>query len=104
MEICTHDWGGVMALPCFYRNQQKKFYQQLDAGIRFFDIDTCPWWSQIEPCHCGGGSCVYAGNNDIALEEISNYMNPHPNEVIIVQFNRDVDGGEHAKKKRLLKA
>ena len=95
-----HYWNGVVALSCFYRNQEKNFYDQLDAGIRFFDIDTCLWKNdQIEPCHCGGGSCAYAGNIDIALTEIDNYMKTHPNEVIIIHFNRDVDGGEEAKKK-----
>ena len=53
---------------------------------------------QLEPCHCGDTDCAYAGAMWIAFDQIDDYMKSHRNEVIILHFNRDVDGDENAKR------
>ena len=59
--------GGGLNIPCFSRNQDLSFAEQLDFGIRFFDVDLC----YIEPGTAGfspAGKCyefICTCNNDI---------------------------------------
>ena len=56
-------WSGILALSCFYRNQDKSFSEQLEFGIRYFDVDTCYGKNQVLNCHCSGeSSCAYTSS------------------------------------------
>lgn len=95
-----HDWGWLgspVAGSCFYKNVYKNFYSMLDKGVRFFDIDTCLYGSQLETCH----SDAYGGALKIAFDQIDRFMKSHPNEVIILHFNRDVSGNERSVAQKL---
>lgn len=81
-----HSYYGAVAPRCSYKNVDKNFKQMLDFGIRFFDIDTCLWHYQLESCH----NNAYAGALRIAFDQIDRWMKSHPNEVIILNFNRDI--------------
>ena len=81
-------WGSPVAGSCFYKNVDRNFYNMLNSGVRFFDIDICLYGSQLESCH----SDAYGGALKIAFNQIDNFMRSHPNEVIILHFNRDVNG------------
>ncbi|XP_057314896.1 uncharacterized protein LOC130656072 [Hydractinia symbiolongicarpus] len=103
-DLYHHWWksGGRLALSvdqpkktvvysCWWRNQDKSFYAQLDLGIRYFDIDTC-WEDHYEPnsawiCHAD----AYAGSIEKMITQIDRWMNEdgHENEVIVIHFNRD---------------
>lgn len=91
-------WLGTspVAPSCSYKNVDKNFYKMLNSGVRFFDIDTCLYGNQLESCH----NTAYGGALRIAFDQIDNYMKSHPNEVIVLHFNRDVNGdrGKVAKK------
>ena len=80
-----------LASNCFFRNQQKSFYEQLEMGIRYFDIDAC-WVDSHSPV--GAWVCnkpAYAGPVRVMLEQIDRWMNEphHRNEVIVIHFTRD---------------
>ena len=86
-----YDWGWLgspAAGACFYKNVDKNFYSMLDNGVRFFDIDTCLYGNQLESCH----NDAYGGALKIAFDQINKYMQRNPSEVIILHFNRDVNG------------
>lgn len=84
-------WGtSPVAGSCWYKNVDKNFYSMLDNGVRFFDIDTCLYGNQLESCH----NTAYGGALKIAFKQIDNFMRSHPNEVIILHFNRDVNGNK----------
>ena len=69
----------------------QSFSQQLEFGIRYFDIDTCYGESEAMNCHCNNGKdCAYAGSIEKGLSEINKWMNSHPDEIAVVHFNRDV--------------
>ncbi|XP_057314321.1 uncharacterized protein LOC130655570 [Hydractinia symbiolongicarpus] len=83
--------GKIKAVSCWYRNQDKSFYGQLDLGIRYFDIDSCledyydPKGAWI--CHAD----AYAGSIKKMISQIDRWMNEdgHEEEVIVIHFNRD---------------
>ena len=84
-------WSGAIAASCSYRNHGKSFSQQLEFGIRYFDIDTCYGKTEAMNCHCNNGKdCAYAGSIEKGLSEINKWMNSHPYEIAVVHFNRDV--------------
>ena len=67
----------------------------------FFDIDTCLYGNQLESCHGDPkaygnvlqySKIAFGGALRIAFNQIDSYMRSHPNEVIILHFNRDVIG------------
>ena len=88
--------SGDTAVPCFYRNQDLTYVQQLDFGIRFFDVDLC-WVSDEDAtaavpaglwtCH----STAYAGKLEMALTQINDWMNMHPDQIVSLFFNGDYD-------------
>lgn len=85
------DWGWLgspVAPSCSYKNVDRNFYSMLDNGVRFFDIDTCLYGDQLESCH----NSAYGGALKIAFNQIDKYMRSHPNEVIILHFNNNVNG------------
>ena len=91
-------WSGIACSSCFYRNQGKSFSEQLEFGIRYFDIDTCYRNNEAMNCHCPGGGksgkdCGYAGSIKKGLLQIDRWMKAHTNEVIMINFGRDVQGG-----------
>ena len=84
-------WSGAKAASCFYRNHGKSFSQQLEFGIRYFDIDTCYRGTKAMNCHCTfGRNCAYAGSIEKGLSEINKWMNSHRYEIAVVHFNQDV--------------
>ena len=90
--------NGLPALQCAYRNVDSNFYVMLKRGIRFFDIDTCVRNGHVESCH----NTAYAGPLSKAFDQIDNYMKCHKNEVIILHFNRDVEGDRPTVAKKLV--
>ena len=91
-------WGNWPAIACAYRNVDRNFFDMLNHGIRFFDIDTCLWRGQVESCH----NNAYAGPLRKAFDQIDDYMKCHKNEVIILHFNRDVSGDRATVAKKLI--
>ena len=78
------------AMSCWYRNQGQSITQQLDNGIRYFDIDTCyvdsgrwqhgPWTFHSD---------AYGGTVAKILKQIDEWMRRNLNEVVIIKFGRD---------------
>ena len=87
--------GGEFS-DCLFRNQGLNFKEQLELGIRFFDIDTCylsedcntDIWGEsgVFTCH---GSYAYAGPISKVLRQIGEWMNVHPHEVVGINFNHN---------------
>ena len=92
-----HYSSGILAVSCFYRNHGKSFSGQLEFGIRYFDVDTSYGKTEALNCHCSGKTCAYTGSIKKGLLQVDTWMKSHPNEVIVIHFNRDVQSGYHAK-------
>jgi hypothetical protein len=78
-------WSGIAASSCLYRNQGKTFSEQLEFGIRYFDVDTCYGENEALNCHCSGSdgtNCAYTGSIEKGLRQIDNWMKSHANEVM----------------------
>ncbi|XP_028416051.1 uncharacterized protein LOC114539636 [Dendronephthya gigantea] len=88
-----HWWSGGAAPSCFIRNHGKSFSEQLDYGIRYFDIETCFGETEALNCHCGKNVCAYAGSIEEGLKQIDSWMQSHPSEVAIIHFNSNVQKG-----------
>lgn len=93
-----HYSNGLPAIQCAYRNVDSNFFVMLKHGICFFDIDTCVRNGHVESCH----GTAYAGPLSKAFDQIDNYMKCHKNEVIILHFNRDVEGDRPTVAKKLV--
>ena len=89
--------SGVEALPCVYRNQNMSYTEQLNFGIRFFDIDLC-WVTEAEAtpsisaglwtCHSNG----YAGRIEEVLNQVNDWMDGRNNsQIVSLNFNGDYD-------------
>ncbi|XP_028390762.1 uncharacterized protein LOC114515665 [Dendronephthya gigantea] len=92
-------WGSGGAAPsCSIRNHDKSYSEQLEYGIRYFDVDTCYGDKEGEAlnCHCGA-DCGYTGSIKKGLEQIDRWMQSHPNEVALIHFNHNVQKGYEAK-------
>ena len=100
-----YHWSGSHASSKYYRNQQLSITAQLDYGIRYFDIDTC-WVSHDEAndyWSTGAWAChgaAYAGRVKEILRQMDEWLRDptHSNEVIIIDFNRDVEKDDDRRK------
>ena len=91
-------WSGVPAASCSYRNHDKSFTEQLDFGIRYFDVDTCYGQNEALNCHCsGGGTCAYTGSIEKSLLQIDTWMKSHPHEIVVIHFNNNAQEGHRDK-------
>lgn len=82
-----------LASDCFYRNQRKSFYEQLEIGLRYFDVDPC-WVETHKPA--GIWICnkpAYAGSVRTMFRDIDEWLNePHNrNEIVVIHFTRDYE-------------
>jgi len=73
-------WPHLPAMSCWYRNQDKGYKEQLEYGIRFFDIDT---W-------CRGGT-VYNSHSDAyktkiktSMDAIAEFLNKDSNRNVVI--------------------
>ncbi|CAB4028986.1 PI-PLC X domain-containing 1-like, partial [Paramuricea clavata] len=89
--------GGIAPSTCLYRNHGKSFSEQLEFGIRYFDVDICYGETEALNCHCDPLNCAYTGSIGKGLSQIDAWMKSHPNEVIVIHFNHDAQNGYHAK-------
>jgi hypothetical protein len=86
---------------CYYRNQGKTITEQLAFGIRYFDIDTCVCFNQLVTCHRNfKGSPISA-----LLDQFDAFLNlpENRNEVIVLTFGDQQDGGDPEGLQRLLR-
>ena len=87
--------SGSESIPCFTRNQHWSFTEQLDYGIRVFDIDLCFIYNATDdfspagPWTCHGDG--YAGSIEKVLEQINDWMNNNTYDVVAINFNDDFD-------------
>ena len=95
-----YHWSGSHASSMHYRNQGWSITRQLDYGIRYFDIDTC--WVKVKKdgkyWSTGAWAChgkAYAGRIRTILQQMDQWLRQpaHSNEVILIDFNRDVQKG-----------
>ena len=77
--------GGGTASSCLYRNQGKTITEQLEFGIRYFDIDTCVCAGEIVTCH---GSATGPAIVDM-FNEFDAFLNleENRNEVVVLTFH-----------------
>ena len=88
--------SGDEALPCFYRNQDMNYTEQLEFGIRWFDIDLCLVTEEeatefvpagLWTCH----SNAYSVLIDEVLQQVDDFLNYNYEEVVSLSFNGDYD-------------
>ena len=90
--------SGVEVGDCLWRNQGMNFKEQLDFGIRYFDIDSCylsedcntDAWGERGVFTCHGTAkwgYAYAGPISKILRQIDEWMDAHPYDVVGINFN-----------------
>eukprot|EP00697_Spironema_sp_BW2_P008918 gnl/Spiro4/23652_TR11694_c0_g2_i1.p1 gnl/Spiro4/23652_TR11694_c0_g2~~gnl/Spiro4/23652_TR11694_c0_g2_i1.p1 ORF type:complete len:460 (+),score=150.07 gnl/Spiro4/23652_TR11694_c0_g2_i1:32-1381(+) len=85
----THDsgtydlWNCISAAKDFSYTQDKNFQQQLELGVRYFDLRPChPAGSTLRTCHA-----VCAGPDlRESVQTIANFLRAHPSEIVTVLF------------------
>ena len=91
--LLYHSYDGA-ASSCWFRNHGDSFREQLQFGIRYFDIDTCCRRGEPVNCHCNGYlGCAYTSSIEKGLLQIDAWMKSNPYEVIFIHFNRDAQEG-----------
>lgn len=93
-------WSNDTCFEGLYRNQTLTIAQQLDAGVRYLDLDTMwvpkrdakdDWWGATEKGSAWTGHGVaYAGPVKDVMNDVRVWMDEHPHEFVIVHFNWDV--------------
>ncbi len=104
-DIPSVNLGGTPAIAGWFQNQDKSFTQQLDLGVRFFDIDTIwcdakdgdsSFWRPAGAWtgHSGLGITAYAGPISHVVGQVVDWMNLKRNrhEVVVMHFG-DTSGG-----------
>lgn len=99
-------WGGTAASSGLYRNQTLSFTEQLEGGIRYFDIDTAwngghprtssDWWKPT-------GAWIshkkaYAGPVQHLIDQVDAFLSGNPNEVVVIDFNNNIHAEDQAEK------
>jgi len=83
-----YDGSYDLIADCSYRCQDKSYAQQLDDGIRFFDIDMCMGNDgKIYNCH----NDRLKGSLEHGFTQMANKLNSMPNEVIAIRVS-DIKG------------
>ena len=83
--------GSIKPVECLFKNHDLTFPEQLDFGTRFFDMDvaysqTLPGCNGLETVH-GKGSMYYCfGQVKQLLNQIIDWANDNPSEVILLHF------------------
>ena len=80
---------GGPASSCFYRNQGHTITQQLEYGIRYFDIDSCICNDILYTCH----NDPHGPTISSMLDEIDTFLHlpENQNEVIVITFGDQGD-------------
>jgi hypothetical protein len=95
-----HDCGGHIASSCLWRNQGKTITEQLEFGIRYFDIDTCACGDictcedELITCH-GGGGWAMGPSIERMFDEFDAFLKleENRNEVIVLTFGDQFESG-----------
>jgi len=92
----THNSGTGQSegvYKCAYKNQDLDILEQLEFGIRFFDIDViysetfgCTGLETGHGSHPEIGLYQCYGKMDILLEDMRNWLDQHPSEVVVLNF------------------
>ena len=92
----THNSGTGQSegvYKCAYKNQDLDILEQLEFGIRFFDIDTihsetfgCSGLETGHGSHPEIGLYQCYGRMDTLLEDMRSWLDQHPSEVVVLNF------------------
>ena len=99
-------FSGEEALPCFYGNQDMDYTEQLEFGIRWFDIDLCLVTEEeaTESVPAGLWTChsdAYSVLIDEVLLQIDEFLDYNNAEVVSLSFNGDYN---HSRSKPIAEA
>lgn len=85
----THDTGAYTGNP-WVKTQDKNIEQQLNSGIRFFDIRLVHDNGILKLCHA---SVIFHDRNlvDNVLKTTVEFLKEHPSETVIMTIKRDHD-------------
>lgn len=85
----THDTGAYTGNP-WVKTQDKNIEQQLNSGIRFFDIRLVHDNGILKLCHA---SVIFHDRNlvDNVLKTTAEFLKEHPSETVIMTIKRDHD-------------
>lgn len=96
-------YSGAAAPSCSVRNQDKSITQQLNLGIRYFDLDldyvesgSSDWWEPglvLVHCHQTFG-CAYSRSLEKAMVEIEDFLGQNRDEIVVIRFK---DHPEHSR-------
>ena len=80
-------------LKCAYKNQDLNIIEQLEFGIRFFDVDVifstlfgCKGLETGHGSNPGIGLYQCYGKVEVLLDQIREWLNNHPSEVVVLNF------------------
>ena len=86
----SHD-AGTNGLGDLYRTQNSGYYDQLSAGVRYFDVRVAEYNGTVRSVHANSGALLTSSNaNGVPFQDILNDINrfieENPSEVIILDF------------------
>lgn len=86
----SHD-SGTNGLGDLYRTQNSGYYDQLSAGVRYFDVRVAEFQGTVRSVHANSGAPLTSSNaNGVPFQDILNDINrfieENPSEVIILDF------------------
>ena len=86
----SHD-SGTNGLGDLYRTQNSGYYDQLSAGVRYFDVRVAEYNGTVRSVHANSGALLTSSNaNGVPFQDILNDINrfieENPSEVIILDF------------------
>ncbi len=86
----SHD-SGTNGLGDLYRTQNSGYYDQLSAGVRYFDVRVAEYNGTVRSVHADSGELLIPSSaNGVPFQDILNDINrfikENPSEVIILDF------------------
>ncbi|XP_063691193.1 uncharacterized protein LOC134823585 [Bolinopsis microptera] len=103
-------YSGLPAPSCLVRNQDKSITEQLELGIRYFDLDLAhisedsgDWWEKgLVLAHCNENiGCAYSHSLKRALLEIEEFMGQNRDEIVLIRFKDHAETSREYIKKHM---
>lgn len=90
----THDSSTFTSILPFAKTQVLSFSEQLNYGIRFFDIRMRHSKNKFTLCH---GSINLGLMFSDFLDEVTKFLREHPSEVVLFRLKEDQDPGNNTR-------
>jgi len=88
VDMLGYTLSEALVGQCFFENHRRNYYQQLESGVRFFNVDVCKKNDLWYNCHSRDGTAPNTAFGEplaTSLATMKDWLRYHPEEIIALQ-------------------